>query len=103
MIKLSKAKRDQLIVVAIGTLLVVGGLWYLVIGAQQTALAQTIKKKSEAAARLAKGRLYVDNSAAIQSNLVVATERLRSLEDTMLSGDIYSSFFKTLNTFKESH
>ncbi len=103
MLKLSKEKRDQLILVSVGTLAVVVGLWYWVIGAQETVLAQTIKKKSSAVSKLTKGQLYVKNSSVIQSNLVVVAERLRSLEEAMPSGDMYIWMFNTLDTFKLAH
>ncbi len=103
MIKLSKEQQKQLIFIVVGTLVVVGGLWYGVIGVQADALAQTIKKKSDAESKLSKFQLYVTNAPIIQSNLVTAATRLKSLEDEMPSGDIYSWFVDTLTKFKGSH
>lgn len=103
MIKLSKEKRDQLILVGVGTLVVVVGLWYGVINIQQTTLALTEKRIQDAQAKLSKGQLYVNNSSVIESNLVVATDRLKSLEEAMPSGDMYLWLIKTIDTFKQPY
>lgn len=101
--KLSKEKRDQLILVCMGTLIVVVGLWFGLIQTQREALVGANKKKAEAVDKLSKGQLYVKNASMVQSNLVVASERLSSVEAKMASGDLYSWMINTLDKFKETH
>ena len=101
--KLSKEKRDQLILVAMGTLVIVIGLWFGVISTQKDALALTLKRKTEAVDKLSRGQLYVKNASMVQSNLTVATERLNSLEAKMATGDLFSWIILTLDEFKKTH
>ena len=101
--KLSKEKRDQLILVVMGTLVVVVGLWFSVISSQQETLDIINKKKTAAADNLARGQLYVKNAGLVSSNLAVSLDRLTALEKKMASGDLYSWGFLTLEEFKKTH
>ena len=101
--KLSKEKRDQLILVAMGTLVIIIGLWFGVISTQKEALVLTVKRKTEAVDKLTKGQLYVKNASLVQSNLMVATARLIGLEDRMATGDLFSWIILTLDEFKKTH
>jgi Tfp pilus assembly protein PilO len=97
MAKLTKEKRDQLIVVCLVTVLVVFCLWYLVINTQQSTLVENRKrveelvKKSTAAKELARKR------EKYRMELDQAQTRLDAIEATMLPvGNEYVTLFETI-------
>lgn len=100
--KLSKEKRDRLILLVLGTLVIVVGLYYGLITMQQKTLLNTAKKKIEQEDKLGRGQRMVGNAAAIQKGLEQATAQLKAVEATMPSGDMYSWVILTINTFVNS-
>lgn len=98
--KLSKEKRNQLVLAAVGILAVLAGLYFTLIRFQQSALAYVENQKSTATAKLAEIRDSVKNSAAIEAELLVVSNKLEIQERDMPSGDLYASMVNTLRTFK---
>lgn len=99
---LPKEKRDRLILLMLGTLVIVVGLYYGLITMQQKTLQDTAKKKFEQENKLGSGQRMVGNAAAIQKGLEQATAQLKAVEATMPSGDMYSWVILTINTFVNS-
>ena len=100
---LPKEKRDRLILLGIGTLVIVVGLYYGLITMQQKYLENTAKQKGEQESKLGNGQRLVGNTAQIQKALESATSDLKAIEATMPSGDMYSWIILTVNTFKEKY
>ncbi len=100
---LPKEKRDKLILLGIGTLVVLVGLYYGLITMQQSTLARVIKMHGEQGTKLTNAIRLNSISGQIQKGLEAATARLKTVEDTMPSGDIYSWSILTVNTFKEKY
>lgn len=100
---LPKEKRDRLILVGLGTLVIVVGLYYGLITMQQKTLQDTAKKKAEQEDKLGRGQRLVGNTAQIQKGLASATAQLKAVEATMPSGDMYSWIIVTVNAFKEKY
>lgn len=101
--KLPKDKRDKIILIGMGTTVVVAGLWYSVIVAQQNtlktigALRETQQAKVENAERLARS---VDE---IEMRMRETSGRLQAVEKSMAAGDMYSWVIATINRFKEGY
>jgi len=97
MAKLTKEKRDQLVVVGLVTVLVVFCLWYLVINTQRATLVdngkrvEELNKKSAAAKDLARKR------EKYKMDLEQVQGRLDAVEATMLPvGNEYVTLFETI-------
>ena len=100
---LPKEKRDKLILLCIGTLVVMVGLYYGLITIQKKTLADTLKKQGEQGTKLSNAQRLTSLSGQIEKNLETVTARLKDIEATMPSGDIYSWSILTVNTFKEKY
>lgn len=101
--QLSKQKRDRLILVALGSLAVLVGLYYGVIANQRNSLEQIAKKQVEKENKLQGGQHLVTSTPQIQQNLEGTLARLKAVESTMASGDLYSWIILTVNAFKENY
>jgi Tfp pilus assembly protein PilO len=100
---LSKEKRDKLILLCLGTLVAMVGLYYGLITIQQKSLAATLKKQDAQSSKLKDAQRLTSQSKQIEENLELVTARLKAIESTMPSGDIYSWSILTVNTFKEKY
>ncbi len=100
---LPKEKRDKLILLGIGTLVALVGLYFGVITMQQSTLARVIKMHGEQGTKLTNAIRLNSISGQIHKGLEVATAKLNAVEATMPSGDIYSWSILTVNTFKEKY
>jgi len=98
--KLSKEKRQQLILTGLLTVLAVAGLWFGVIRAQQRNL-QTMAKKTEAAReKLRLVKTSIANAEQTEQQLGEARKQLDKREELMASGDLYAWAITTIRTFK---
>jgi hypothetical protein len=100
---LSKEKRDRLLLVCIGTFAAVAGLYYGVIASQRNSLALLDGRRGEQESKLANAQRLIGNASTIQKNREAATAKLRTIESTMASGDMYSWIILTVNSFKENY
>lgn len=100
---LPKDKRDRLILVCLGTLTIVVGLYYGVITTQRKSLAEMAKKQMEEANKLKSGQRLASGTAQIEKSLEAADTKLKAIEGRMPSGDMYSWIILTVNTFKENY
>jgi len=98
--RLTKERRDRLILVALGTVVCMFTLWYLVIKTQQNVLINARKQAGEEQSKVANAERLVTTTAEIQKKLAVSTEELKSIEDGMASGDMYSWIILTINKFR---
>jgi Tfp pilus assembly protein PilO len=98
--KLSKQKRQQLILTGLLTVLALAGLWFGVIRAQQRNL-QTMAKKTEAAKeKLRVVKTSIANADQTEQQLGEARKQLDKQEELMASGDLYAWAITTIRTFK---
>jgi len=83
---LSKDKRDRLILLIIGTIAVVLGLWYGVIRTRRERLEDTNTRRDAVIDKLEKARARVKLAEKVEADLEAATKKLRAIEDTMAPG-----------------
>jgi hypothetical protein len=98
--KLSKEKRNQLIMVILCTLMIIVGLWFLLIDVQRARLRRVSAQVDAVEQKLTKMRQAVDESATLEAGLKVASGKLSGIEDDMASGDYFSWIIETIRRFK---
>lgn len=100
---LPKEKRDRLLLLAIGTVAVLAGLYYGLISTQKKSLEEIVQKQVEQENKLNNGQRLANSTPQIQKSLEESLAKLKSIESTMASGDMYSWMILTVNTFKENY
>ena len=101
--KLSKQKRDQLILVTIGTLVVCGALWYLLVMSLNESLTEVKKQNKELADKIGNAEIELKKAPQIEHDYIAGSNLLSTIEVPMPSGDMYSWVITTINNFKEPY
>jgi hypothetical protein len=104
MSKLSKDKRDKIILVGIVTAAASAAIWLLVIKSQNETLknarAEVIKSRDQ----LKRGQTTLTTQAQINESFEKAAEKLKQRESTMAApNDMYSWLIQTLNSFRNGY
>lgn len=99
---LPKEKRDRLLMIAVGALVLMIALYFGVIRVQRQTLEELAKKNAEEDRRVANGHRLASTTDELHKKLQVAQGKLKAIESTMASGDMYSWIILTMNSFKES-
>jgi Tfp pilus assembly protein PilO len=100
---LPKEKRDRLILVFLGTCAIMAGLYFGLISMQRRSLEAMTKRRQEQENKLNNGERLARSVPQIQANLEEAAARLKAIEATLPSGDMYSWIILTVNNFKENY
>ena len=98
--KLSKEKRNQLMLTAAAILLVLGGIYFTLIQYQQSGLNSWGIKKAATEKKLSEIRDNIKNSRQIGAELLVVSNKLAEEEEDMPSGDLYASMVNSIRKFK---
>jgi len=101
--KLPKEKRNTLIAVVAGTLVVLAGLYFGLIKYQEQNLRRLADKKVAVEARRRQVLEAIKHVNQIQADLVTAKKALADAEADIASGDLYSWIITTLRDFKSKH
>ena len=96
-------KRNKIVLVGIATLFVAVLLGVFVIRPQYAALTENAAKLEGAQNQLATSQRMAQQSKQIEHNLDEVANRLRGVEDTMATGDMYSWIIKTLSGFQATY
>ena len=97
--KLSKEKRDRLVLVVIGALLAMGGLWFFLINPQRGTLAAKKKEIEQADAALKEVTEKVKQADQFTVRLDEATALLEQREKMMGPPNPYRWFVSTIDEF----
>jgi len=97
--KLSKDKRNQLILVAMVTAGTIAGLWFYVIAGQKQTIAEISQKIVDTRDKIDRIQTVVTGATQVEAGLKVATERLYIIENGMPSGDLFSWIVRMIKTF----
>ena len=87
---LSKEKRDRLILVVVGTLMIVGALWFLVIKSRNAQITDTRAALVKANDELKRARTAVEQADQTKAEVEAESQKLRDLEEAMAVGDPYT-------------
>ncbi len=92
-----------MLLLVIGTVALLGGLYYGLIGPQKRSLETIVQKRAEQEGKFNNGQRLANSTPQIQRSLDESLSKLRAIESTMASGDMYSWIILTVNTFKENY
>ena len=98
--KLSKEKRDQLILVTLVIVAVLIGLWFGLISFQKQHLKGLADRNDAGQRKLTQMQQAIKNVGQVEIALGEAGKRLREQEDEMASGDLNSWMYNTVRRFK---
>ena len=101
--KLPKEKRNMLILVVVGTLLAVAGLYFLLIKHQNENLVRLAQKETEVRASQRRVLDAMRRSNEIEVELANAQKGLAEAEADIASGDLYLWLINTLRQFKATY
>ncbi len=101
--KLSKDKRNQLVLVLVGTLVVIALFWYELIQPRYAALAQVVASQGVAENKLEGIQTAIKHANATAIELTNVTQALADAENDMISGDLYSWTYNTIRLFKSQY
>ena len=90
MARLSKEKRNRLIMVIVMTVAISVGLWYGIITSRKERLEVTKASIRAAIDKLEKAKSLVKQVDKAEAQLAVALDKLKAVEDLMASGDYYT-------------
>ena len=79
--KLPKEKRDKLIAIAVGAVVLTGAIFFTLIDAQQETLAATLKQTEDERAKVSRAQLVVEKGGTIKRRLSNSMETLRKHEE----------------------
>ena len=100
--KLSKEKRDKLILVCIACVAIIGVLYTFVLGSQKNSLAQIHSQITGAQSKLSKAETALKSADTIESKLNENTKVIETRQEKMApQGDYYNWFFKLVDQFRK--
>lgn len=101
--KLPKDKRNKLVAVVAGTLLIVAGVYLLLIQPQNQNLVRLAQKKVELEASQRRILDAVRRASEIEAELTSTRKTLADAETDIASGDLYSWVINTFRQFKSDY
>lgn len=101
--KLSKEKRDKLVMVGVATLVVVAGIWFLLIEGQKSTLVKLAARNAEEQKKLEAGMKVLETRSKVEHRLAETTRKLQAIEGQMVRGDMYDWVIQTLKAFKADY
>ena len=100
--KLSKEKRDKLILVCIAIVAVLGGLYTFVLGAQKEELATLQAQITGARSKVDKAEVLVRSSGVIETRLAENKKLIEARQEKMAPpGQYYYWFLKLIDQFRK--
>src|SRR5271168_5007049 len=101
--RLSPAKRNQLIVVVLLTVALMGGVYLLLIAPQKTENQKLLQQIKDRQADADKYKEVIDEAQSTSNQLAAISLQLASQEKDIASGDVYASIYDTIHRFKENY
>ena len=103
MMHLPKQKRNRIILIALGTGIVVLGIWQGLISARKGKLVEYAQSALEKQEKVDNAKRVISSTNQVQSELGKAVEKLKAIEGEMASGDMYSWIIQILPNFLKTH
>jgi hypothetical protein len=97
---LPKEKRDRLLLIAIGTVAVTVGLYLGLVKAQKRTLDRISKQTIEQNEKVGGAERLMKSRSEVEKSLEANLQKLKTIEQTMASGDMYSWIISTVNRFR---
>jgi Tfp pilus assembly protein PilO len=100
---LPKEKRDRLILIALGTIVIVVAVWQGLISWQNKHLLALDKQTKDLEAKVGNADRLIVSVPDLQKKLEAQSRKLDEIEDSMASGDLYSWMILTMNRFRANY
>ena len=100
---LTKEKKQQLLLVTIGVVGILVGLWFGLISWQQGRIAKLTAERNATQTKLDGMVDTLDRASLIKLHLEQESRRLSEAEEQMASGDLYAWIINTVRDFKAVH
>ena len=101
--KISREKRNHLIIVGTVTVAVLGLIYFFLIQPQYDSLAKIARAKRAADTKLASIKSTITNAGTVANDLTETAAAVTRNEQDMASGDLYSWTYDTLRRFKQQY
>jgi hypothetical protein len=101
--RLTKEKRNQLVLVVFCTLAVLALMWFDLIQPRYAALKQAADSQNAAEGKLDGIQSAIKRANAVTADLTNVTRSLSTAESDIASGDLYSWTYNTIRLFKSSY
>lgn len=101
--RLPPAKRNQLIIVLVVTVALIGAVYFLLINPQNVKNAQMIAEIAQENTKLQQYRSTVKQMDSTRDTLADLTQQLGRAEADVASGDIYEWAFENIRRFKTGY
>jgi Tfp pilus assembly protein PilO len=101
--RLPPAKRNQLIVVILATLGLIGLVYFLLIQSQKEQNRKLAHDTSVKMAELETIKKSIKQAELINANLTDITQQLDHAEDDVVTGDVYGWIYDTIRKFKSTY
>ena len=97
---LPKEKRDRLLLIVIGTVAITVGLYLGLVKAQKRTLDRISKQTIEQNEKVGGAERLMKSRGEVEKSLETNLQKLKAIEQTMASGDMYSWVIATVNRFR---
>ena len=101
--KLSKDKRNQLILAVACSLAAIALMWVELISPRYVALARALASQKNAQEKLGSIQNEIKHADTIVTEMNTVTQTLSDAESDMASGDLYSWTYNTMRLFKSQY
>ena len=101
--KLTKEKRDQLILVILIGLIGICGLWFGLISFQRQHLVDLAKRKTDHETKLTQMDKAIKSVDQVQNELEEKSKQLAEQEENMASGDLYGWIVDRIKAFQKPY
>jgi hypothetical protein len=100
---LSREKQQHFILVAIGTIGALAGVWFGLVSWQQQSLGKLRSERDAAQIRLKGMQDTIARGSEIEATAAREAQRLQDIEAQMASGDLYAWIINTVRDFRTGH
>jgi len=100
---LPKEKRDRLILIGVGTLTILIAFYYGLLNSQKKAITEITRQTFEQQNKVNNAQRLVNSTAETQKIEEILAAKLKAIEATMASGDMYSWIILTVNKFRAGY
>jgi len=98
--KISKEKKQHLVLIGLVTAGAVAGLWLGLISVQKKSLRQLVARKASAHQKLEQMKHAIVTADQVEAQVCEVRKQLDNLENSMASGDLYSWAINHVRKFK---
>lgn len=100
---LPKEKRDRIVLIVIGTIVVIVASWYGVINNQKKKLQASRQAFIDQQAKVENSNRLLMSKGAVAQRVTTSQQKLQAIEEGMATGDMYSWIILKVNKFRAGY